>query len=80
MLFLNIILMTYFQAFSQEGEVIYEYKKYEKFDFEEISVNAQTGAPGDLTSTFRFQSKFTNELPYRKNFDKEMLEAVDRVR
>lgn len=65
-----------------EGEprVIYKYKKYQKFDFEDLVIEGETGSPGDLSIAPRYQRKFKNKLPYRKNFNAELRRSVERIR
>jgi hypothetical protein len=65
---------------AQEGKTIYKYKKYEKFDFEDMVIEGEIGSPGDLSITPRYQPKFKNRLPYRKNFNAEIRKAVERIR
>lgn len=67
-------------AGSADKKVIYKYKQYEKFDFDDMSVEGDDGAPGDLSINPRFQKEFKNELPYRKNFNQEMIKALDTVK
>ena len=68
-------------AFAQEkANVRYEYKKFEKFDFEEIGVEGEAGAPGDISISPRVRNEFKNKLPERHNFNKEMKKAVDGIR
>lgn len=65
-----------------EGEprIIYKYKKYQKFDFEDLVIEGETGSPGDLSIAPRYQRKFKNKLPYRKNFNAELRRSVERIR
>ena len=60
--------------------IVYKYKKYEKFDFDEIGIEGDTGSPGDLSVNQRYQRKFRNKLRYRKNFKPEIRKAVERLR
>ena len=60
--------------------VVYKYKKYQKFDFEDLVIEGETGSPGDLTVGSRFQRKFRNKLPYRKNFNAEIRKGIERIR
>jgi hypothetical protein len=81
---ITILLMSNV-AISQEDldsnvKVIHKYKKYEKFDFEDISIEAGAGAPGSISVDQRFQTKFENKLPYRKNFNPEIRKGIERVR
>jgi len=75
-----LLVSSLSSVFAQEKKVNYEYKKYEKFDFEEIGVEGEAGAPGDLSISPRLKKEFTNKLPERKNFNKEMKKAVDGIR
>lgn len=63
-----------------QQKIIYKYKKYEKFDFEDLMIEGETGSPGDLSINPRMQMKFKNKLPYRKNFNAEIRRSVERVR
>jgi len=63
-----------------EPRVIYKYKKYQKFDFENLVIEGETGSPGDLSIAPRYQRKFKNKLPYRKNFNAELRRSVERIR
>lgn len=68
------------QNSSSNERVKYQYKKYQKFDFEDIAIEGDTGNPGDLSIASRYQRKFKNKLPYRVNFNPEIARAVERVR
>tara|TARA_X000000950_G_C13853842_1_gene635753 strand:- start:88 stop:351 length:264 start_codon:yes stop_codon:yes gene_type:complete len=61
-------------------KIIYKYKKYEKFNLEDISVDGETGVPGDLSLINRYQRKFKNKLPYRKNFRPEVVFGMERLK
>ena len=81
LIFLMIIFCQ--TAFAQNGEkknVRYEYKKFEKFDFEEIGVEGEAGSPGDISISPRLRAEFKNKLPERTNFNKEMKKAIDGIR
>lgn len=60
--------------------VRYEYKKFEKFDFDEIGVEGEAGAPGDISVSPRLRNEFKNKLPERLDFNKEMKKAIDGIR
>ena len=64
----------------KDPKIIYKYKKYEKFDFEDLVIEGETGGPGDLSISSRFQKQFQNKLPYRKNFNAEIRKGIERVR
>jgi hypothetical protein len=83
MKFIVILALIFsFGAFAQEGKkkVRYEYKKYEKFDFDEIGVEGEAGSPGDISITPRARNEFRNKLPERTNFNREMKKAVEVIR
>ena len=61
-------------------KVIYKYKKYEKFDFENLDIDGTIGNPGDLSVSPRYKVRFKNPLPYRKNFNSEIRKGIDRIR
>lgn len=85
-LLLLFLIGSCFSTFAQEGsdvqvpKIIYKYKKYQKFDFEDLVIEGETGSPGDLSIIPRYQRKFKNRLPYRKNFNAEIRKSVERVR
>jgi hypothetical protein len=80
--YLIILISFSVLAYAQDkkSNVRYEYKKYEKFDFDEISVEGEAGAPSDISISPRLRNEFVNKLPERKNFNKEMKKAVDAIR
>ena len=61
-------------------QTVYKYKKFEKFDFEDLEIRGETGSPGELSIAPDYQRKFRNRLPYRKNFNAEIKRAVERIR
>jgi hypothetical protein len=63
-----------------KANVRYEYKKYEKFDFDEIGVEGEAGSPGDLSISPRLRKEFRNKLPERADFNQEMKKAIDGIR
>ena len=78
---LILCLITSASALAQEKKTIrYEYKKLEKFDFDEIGVEGEAGSPGDLSISPRLRNEFRNKLPERYNFNKEMKKAVEGIR
>lgn len=81
----TIMLMTLgllaLSAGAQEKKkVIYEYKKFEKFDFQEIGVEGESGAPGDLSVSPNPRKDYGNRLPERREFNKEMRKAASGIR
>ncbi len=64
----------------EKRKVIYEYKKYEKFDFEEIGVEGEAGSPGDLSIAPVPRKDYGNRLPERKDFLPEMRKSASGIR
>lgn len=76
------LVMTFLSgaAIAQKKNIRYEYKKYEKFDFDEIGVAGEAGSPGDISVSPRLRNEFRNKLPERQNFNKEMKKAIEGIR
>jgi len=82
-LILIITLLFTTNLFAQKNQkerIIYKYKKYQKFDFEDLTIEGETGSPPDLGVDTRLQRKFRNKLPYRKNFNPEIRKGIERIR
>jgi hypothetical protein len=78
--FILVLGLMSFTAFSQDKNIRYEYKKFEKFDLDELGVEGEAGSPGDISVNPRARDKFKNKLPERQNFNKEMRKAVQGIR
>ena len=65
-----LILAVFFMgsAYAEE-KVIYQYKKYEKFDLGDMEVKGQLIAPGDLSVRERERRRFELDLYNRADFD-----------
>ena len=61
-------------------KIVYSYKQFEKFDFDDLNIEGDTGAPGDLSVSPVLEKRFTNRLPYRKSFTVEIKKGIERVR
>ena len=61
-------------------KVIYTYKQFEKFDFDDLNIEGDTGAPNDISISPIHETKFTNRLPYRKSFTVEIKKGIERTR
>lgn len=64
----------------KKNRIKYKYKKYQKFDFEDMMIEGEVGAPGDLSIVPRYQTRFKNRLPYRKNFNDKIRKGIERIR
>ncbi len=77
------IFFTWVQASeikSRKEKIIYKYRKYQKFDFEDLVIDGDTGLPDALSIERRYHSKHKNRLPYRKNFNAEIRKGIERIR
>ncbi len=80
-IFLSIFLLTTsFFAFAEDKNVIYQYKKYEKFDLGNLEVKGELIAPGDISVRERGRRRFELDLFSRKNFDNFQKRDVDSIR
>ena len=66
-------------AESQKERVIYKYKKYQKFDFGDLTIGGESGGQDFLSIERRGLSKYKNRLPYRKNFNPEIRKGSERI-
>lgn len=63
-----------------EEKVIYQYKKYEKFDLGNLEVKGQLIAPGDISVRERERRRFEMDLYSRKDFDAFIKKDVESLR
>lgn len=77
--FLAILLTMFAFTVSAKRKVNYEYKKYERFDFEALDVAGDNSSPGDLSISPRLKRDMKNKIPQRKNFHREMKKAIDSL-
>ena len=61
-------------------KIIYTYKQFEKFDFDDLNIEGGTSTPGDLSVSPIQEKRFSNRLPYRKSFNVEIKKGIERVR
>lgn len=66
-------------AFGDE-KVIYEYKKYEKFDLGNLEVQGELIAPGDISVRERDRKKFNLDFFERKDFNSFVKQDVEAFR
>jgi hypothetical protein len=84
-LLLSLSLLILAPAYAQEApktepKVIYQYKKYEKFDLGNLEVKGQLIAPGDISVRERERKRFEIDLYSRKNFDTFQKKDVESLR
>lgn len=75
---LSLYLMG--DAWGQDDKVIYQYKKYEKFDLGNLEVKGQLIAPGDISVRERERKRFELDLYSRKDFDAFIEKDIDSLR
>lgn len=80
---LTILLTILFvlNSYSKESKnkIVYKYKQYEKFDFEDMLIEGDSGGPGDLSINPRFQRYYKNRLPNKPDFNKEIKNTIDSI-
>ena len=64
----------------KKGRTIYKYRKYQKFDFENLTIDGERGLPDALSVSRGNRFKYKNRLPYRKNFNPEIKKGIERIR
>lgn len=67
-------------AYGEDQKVIYQYKKYEKFDLGNLEVKGQLIAPGDISVRERERRRFELDLFSRKDFDAFIKKDVGSLR
>lgn len=79
-----LVILFVFLSFAihakDEKKVVYTYKQFEKFDFDDLNIEGEAGAPNDLSISPIHEKKYTNRLPYRKSFVIEIRKGIERVR
>jgi hypothetical protein len=69
------------QEVKQNGKkIIYTYKQFEKFDFDDLTIEGEAGAPNDISVSSMHERPYSNRLPYRKSFTVEIKKGIERVR
>jgi hypothetical protein len=67
-------------AYGEDQQVIYQYKKYEKFDLGNLEVKGQLIAPGDISVRERERKRFELDLYTRKDFDTFIKKDIESLR
>lgn len=76
-----ICLLQMSSLIAQEDQkVIYQYKKYEKFDLGNLEVKGQLIAPGDISVRERERKRFELDLFSRKDFDGFVRKDLESLR
>lgn len=65
---------------SAKVQTVYKYRKYQKFDFDDLVIDGGTGLPDSLSVERSYRRKYKNKLPYRKNFNPEIRRGAERIR
>ena len=76
--FVGLYMMT--EAFGEDPTVIYQYKKYEKFDLGNLEVKGQLIAPGDISVRERERKRFELDLYSRGDFDPFIKKDIESLR
>jgi len=63
-----------------EGKIIYQYKKYERFDLGDLEVQGNIIAPGDLSVKEKGANLMGRPLYDRREFSKEISLDVHELR
>lgn len=63
-----------------EEKVIYQYKKYEKFDLGNLEVKGNLIAPGDISVRDRDRKRFELDLYSRQDFDEFIQKDIESLR
>jgi hypothetical protein len=67
-------------AMAEDQKVIYQYKKYEKFDLGNMEVKGQLIAPGDISVRERERKRFEMDLYTRQDFESFIEKDIDTLR
>lgn len=79
---ITLLLSLYIigEAQGQDQKIIYQYKKYEKFDLGNLEVKGQLIAPGDISVRERDRKRFELDLYTRKDFDPFIKKDIESLR
>jgi len=79
-LFIIISLLMVTPVHAQQEKVIYQYKKYEKFDLGNLEVKGNLIAPGDISVRDRERRKFEMDLFNRQDFSSFLKKDIESLR
>jgi hypothetical protein len=74
-----LVFLISFGVYAEE-KVIYQYKKYEKFDLGDLEVKGQLISPGDLSVRERDRKRFELDLYNRADFDSMIKHDIKTLR
>jgi hypothetical protein len=77
---LTLGLLFALSAFAEKEQVIYQYKKYEKFDLGNLEVKGQLIAPGDISVRERERKRFEMDLYTRQDFEPFIKKDIESLR
>lgn len=77
---LLLSLYIFGEANGQNQKIIYQYKKYEKFDLGNLEVKGELIAPGDISVRERDRKRFEIDLYNRKDFDPFTQKDIESLR
>jgi len=77
-LLMGLFLMA--EAYGEDQKVIYQYKKYEKFDLGNLEVKGQLIAPGDISVRERDRKRFELDLYSREDFEPFIAKDIETLR
>jgi hypothetical protein len=79
-----VIVLSFFISLGIKAEskeqVIYEYKKYEKFDLGNLEVKGELIAPGDISVRERDRKRFGSDFYIRDSFKQQILDDIRALR
>jgi len=78
-----VMLLSFYiigEASGQDQKIIYQYKKYEKFDLGNLEVKGQLIAPGDISVRERDRKRFELDLYTRKDYDSFIRKDIESLR
>ncbi len=61
-------------------DVIYKFRKYEKFDLGNLKIQGSIMAPGDISVKERERKEFNRALLERTSFDPEVRDDISNLR
>lgn len=67
-------------ANKMQKKIVYTYKQYEKFDFDDLNIEGAGDIQNDLSIPPIHEKQFVNRLPYRQTFNPEIRKGIERVR